>query len=338
MREVQKKKGITLLALAITIIIMLLLAAITIQMTLGDNGLVKKANIAKEESEYNEVKDKLKTIVAKLGLEMNTKDADVGLNEIEEEIKKDPKLTYVKSADKINIMGNGYEFEIGKDLSLKAVGKKQEIIQKGYEKEAPSTPTPEEEDDDDTEWGNSSLKNIIDEPTGYDKLKNVFGYDSGARITYLTNPYSGGNMRSINGGQTGNDSPVGNNSNYFWNATNGWNNQGSVENDTSIDNIQKRHNGDYKSSSSATTMNGYNQKRTIIIDPRAYYGDTQNYTFEVDDLYMASANSDGNVRNYTIYISSGGPEVATDPNHSSWQQLKTRETYTRWKIRKGISR
>ena len=37
--------------------------------------------------EYNEVKDKLKTIVAKLGLEMNTKDADVGLNEIEEEIK-----------------------------------------------------------------------------------------------------------------------------------------------------------------------------------------------------------------------------------------------------------
>ena len=338
MKEIQKKKGITLLALAITIIIMLLLAAITIQMTLGDNGLVKKANIAKEESEYNEVKDKLKTIVAKLGLEMNTKDADIGLNEIEEEIKKDPKLTYVKSTDKINVMGNGYEFEIGKDLSLKAVGKKQEIIQKRYEKEAPSTPTPEEEDDDDTEWGNSSLKNIIDEPTGYDKLKNVFGYDNGARITYLTNPYSGGNMRSINGGQTGNDSPVGNNSNYFWNATNGWNNQGSVENDTSIDNIQKRHNGDYKSSSSATTMNGYNQKRTIIIDPRAYYGDTQNYTFEVDDLYMVSANSDGNVRNYTIYISSGGPEVATDPNHSSWQQLKTRETYTRWKIRKGISR
>ena len=192
MKEIQKKKGITLLALAITIIIMLLLAAITIQMTLGDNGLVKKANIAKEESEYNEVKDKLKAIVAKLGLEMNTKDADIGLNEIEEEIKKDPKLTYVKSADKINVMGNGYEFEIGKDLSLKAVGKKQEIIQKGYEKEAPSTPTPEEEDDDDTEWGNSSLKNIIDEPTGYDKLKNVFGYDSGARITYLTNPYSGG--------------------------------------------------------------------------------------------------------------------------------------------------
>ena len=103
-------------------------------MTLGDNGLVKKANIAKEESEYNEVKDKLKTIVAKLGLEMNTKDADVGLNEIEEEIKKDPKLTYVKSADKINVMGNGYEFEIGKDLSLKAVGKNRKSYKKDMKK------------------------------------------------------------------------------------------------------------------------------------------------------------------------------------------------------------
>ena len=164
---------------------------------------------------------------------------------------------------------------------------------------------------------------MFDDTNNYDKLKNVFDYSMGARITYITNPYSGGNMRAINGGQTGNDSPVGNNSNRFWNANNGWNNQGSVENDSSIDNIQKRHNGEYKSSSSATTMNGRNLKRTIIIDPRAYYGDTQNYTFEVDDLYMSSANSDGNVRNYTIYTSNGGPEVATDPNHSSWQQLKT---------------
>ena len=63
MKEIQKKKGITLLALAITIIIMLLLAGITIQMTLGDNGLVKKANIAKEESEYNEVKINLKQLL-----------------------------------------------------------------------------------------------------------------------------------------------------------------------------------------------------------------------------------------------------------------------------------
>ena len=43
----QNKRGVTLVALAITIIIMLLLAGIVIQMTLGDNGLIAKANQAK---------------------------------------------------------------------------------------------------------------------------------------------------------------------------------------------------------------------------------------------------------------------------------------------------
>ena len=43
----QNKRGVTLVALAITIIIMLLLAGIVIQMTLGDNGLIAKANQSK---------------------------------------------------------------------------------------------------------------------------------------------------------------------------------------------------------------------------------------------------------------------------------------------------
>ena len=47
MKKIQKKKGVTLVALAITIIIMLLLAGIVIQMTLGDNGLIAKSTQAK---------------------------------------------------------------------------------------------------------------------------------------------------------------------------------------------------------------------------------------------------------------------------------------------------
>ena len=39
----KKKRGVTLLALVITIVIMLLLAAIVIQMALGENGLVAKS-------------------------------------------------------------------------------------------------------------------------------------------------------------------------------------------------------------------------------------------------------------------------------------------------------
>ena len=45
----KKKRGITLLALVITIVIMLLLAAIVIQMALGENGLVAKSIQARKE-------------------------------------------------------------------------------------------------------------------------------------------------------------------------------------------------------------------------------------------------------------------------------------------------
>ena len=44
----KKQKGITLVALVITIIILIILAGVTIQMTLGDNGLITKARLAAE--------------------------------------------------------------------------------------------------------------------------------------------------------------------------------------------------------------------------------------------------------------------------------------------------
>ena len=45
----KKKKGVTLLALVLTIVIMLLLAGIVIQMSLGENGLVAKTIQAQKE-------------------------------------------------------------------------------------------------------------------------------------------------------------------------------------------------------------------------------------------------------------------------------------------------
>ena len=63
MKGLQKKKGITLIALVITIVIMLLLAAISIQMALGENGLIVKASKAKKESQQAETKERLQTMV-----------------------------------------------------------------------------------------------------------------------------------------------------------------------------------------------------------------------------------------------------------------------------------
>ena len=55
MKGLQKKKGITLIALVITIVIMLLLAGVAIQMTIGENGLISKTNQAKVEQAKSEL-------------------------------------------------------------------------------------------------------------------------------------------------------------------------------------------------------------------------------------------------------------------------------------------
>ena len=50
-RKVKKEKGITLIALVITIIVLLILAAVSIATLTGENGILTKANKAKEETE-----------------------------------------------------------------------------------------------------------------------------------------------------------------------------------------------------------------------------------------------------------------------------------------------
>ena len=62
-QKTKRREAITLLALVITIVIMLLLAAIAIQMAFGDNGLIIKASKAKKESQQAEIKEKLQTTV-----------------------------------------------------------------------------------------------------------------------------------------------------------------------------------------------------------------------------------------------------------------------------------
>ena len=55
-RKIMKKEiGITLIALVITIIVLLILAAVTISALTGDNGILKNAASAKQETEKTEI-------------------------------------------------------------------------------------------------------------------------------------------------------------------------------------------------------------------------------------------------------------------------------------------
>ena len=86
MKKIQKKKGVTLVALAITIIIMLLLAGVVMQMALGDNGLFVRATKSKSEQAKAELYENAK--LEYLGLK--TKAIEQG--------QPDPQISEVLSA------------------------------------------------------------------------------------------------------------------------------------------------------------------------------------------------------------------------------------------------
>ena len=51
------KKGITLIALVVTVVVLIILAGVSINAVLGDNGIIKKANQAASVTKAAEVKE-----------------------------------------------------------------------------------------------------------------------------------------------------------------------------------------------------------------------------------------------------------------------------------------
>lgn len=60
----EKNKGITLIALVITIIVLLILAGVTIATLTGDNGLLQKATTAKQDNEDSKELELIKLSVS----------------------------------------------------------------------------------------------------------------------------------------------------------------------------------------------------------------------------------------------------------------------------------
>ena len=56
MNKLKNKKGITLIALVVTVVVLIILAGVSINAVLGDNGIIKKANQAASVTKEAEVK------------------------------------------------------------------------------------------------------------------------------------------------------------------------------------------------------------------------------------------------------------------------------------------
>ena len=112
---IRKNKGITLIPLVITIILLLILAGVSIRAIGGENGIIAKTKIAKEENKKSEYKDylsiaKTEAIVKKGGVQAT-------LDEYIEQIKAD-KIEGIKNIEKITeekakvVTDEGYIFII----------------------------------------------------------------------------------------------------------------------------------------------------------------------------------------------------------------------------------
>ena len=108
----KKKNGITLLALVITIVIMLLLAGVAIQMTMGENGLIAKSAQAQKAQAKAELYD-----TAKLSyMSLNTKALENGQPSPNAELA----LSTTEFTNKYNVVGDNVTDKKGTVIDTKA--------------------------------------------------------------------------------------------------------------------------------------------------------------------------------------------------------------------------
>ena len=118
-------KGITLIALVITIIVLLILAAVSIAMLTGENGLLQKATKAKEENKLAQAKEQINLMLQEYRIERDT-GSNKSFENFLQEKKNDKKIddyekneNYNENSTKLwDIELDGYFFTVDED-SLK---------------------------------------------------------------------------------------------------------------------------------------------------------------------------------------------------------------------------
>ena len=105
-KQLRNQRGITLIALVVTIIVLIVLAGIAISMTVGDNGIFAKAKEAKRLQITAEVKEKIGTEILAAQVEAIERNEELEQAQVEDIISKYGTLQDDK--DTIILKDNGY--------------------------------------------------------------------------------------------------------------------------------------------------------------------------------------------------------------------------------------
>ena len=87
-QKLKNEKGITLVALVITIIVLLILAGVTLSMVMGESGIFGKANSAKEKTQLSNAEETIKLAVLENQVKSVSGDVALTNDQLKEEIAK----------------------------------------------------------------------------------------------------------------------------------------------------------------------------------------------------------------------------------------------------------
>lgn len=121
--EMREQRGITLIALVITIIVLIILAGVAINLTLGENGILKKTTSAKEQYKQEAVREEISMALASIKTEAISKQYNIQLSDLTDEnseysLEKETKINWIdKNSNPVVVEKDGFYCFIYDDLT-----------------------------------------------------------------------------------------------------------------------------------------------------------------------------------------------------------------------------
>ena len=120
-----RNRGITLITLIVTIIVLLILAGVSMSALVGDNGIINNAMKAKELSEENERKENLEYILFDYNSNIATNSGENSFTNFLSKMKEQEKIEdYIYYDENLIVKYDGFYYELVKDGDFYNVSKK----------------------------------------------------------------------------------------------------------------------------------------------------------------------------------------------------------------------
>ena len=130
--KIKQEKGITLIALVVTIVVLLILAGVSISLVLNNNGVISKAKDSKNSTEKGQAQDEVNLAINYLQIE----DATSTLTREDKRKILEAELRKISADSSVSISGLGYkithkkyDFFVDKDLKISSSGKTFDAVE-----------------------------------------------------------------------------------------------------------------------------------------------------------------------------------------------------------------